>query len=114
MSVTTTQNPVVYSISRTLADYDLLHSEQQIDGSQPVADPNPHPAPFTESNPEGWETEYRRVPAYRPINYDLDFTSRNTTTNNIERFFLINMFGGIRLVEVGLFRSAPTQKTKHA
>ena len=99
MSVTLTENRTTYSFARTLADYDLQHS-----GDEDVSEvPNPRPAPEgTGRNPEEWEDNFRRVPDYRPIDPDLDFEFRNTTTNGIERAFLWNMFHGIVLVSVRL------------
>ncbi|KAF2152846.1 hypothetical protein K461DRAFT_320610 [Myriangium duriaei CBS 260.36] len=101
MSTTTTENPVTYSIVRTLADYELHHSGASASG--PVAAPSSHPPPRRigqDQNPADWLTEYRRVPPYRPVNTELDFASRNQTLNGIERAFIANMFGGIRIVEL--------------
>lgn len=100
MSVTTTANAQTYAGLRILQDYDLHHSEELAHSNVPV-EPNPHPAPEGTGEPvEGWETEWRRIPPHRPINHDLDFEFRNTFTNNAERFFLFNMFGGIQLTSV--------------
>lgn len=36
-----------------------------------------HPlVPYPVSNPDWWQNEYRRVPAYRPVNKDLDREQR--------------------------------------
>lgn len=98
MSVTTTQNPTVYTIARTLADYELHHSQADQIAHDVSLNPRPE-LPSVER--DDWETGYRRISPHRPIDYTLDFQSRNTTLNNIERFFLFNMFGGIMIVEVG-------------
>lgn len=97
MSVTLTENRTTYSFSRTLADYDLQHSGEDNVSESPNAQPAPQ---ATGDNPPDWEDNFRRVPDYRPIDYELDFASRNTTTNNIERAFLWNMFNGIMIVSV--------------
>lgn len=98
MSLTTTDNPLTYATVRLLADYDLQHSDIP-EGTTPAA-PNPHPAPANVENPPDWETNWRRVPAYRPADPEIDFEFRNTYNNNIERAFLWHMFRGVRLVSV--------------
>lgn len=98
MSVTVTENRTTYSFARTLADYDVHHSEEIEDASQHL-DHRPEPE-GTGQNPPDWEENYRRVPQYRPIDHELDVQFRSTYTNNIERAFLWNMFTGIRLVSV--------------
>ena len=108
MSVTTTQNPQTYSIARTLADYNLHHSE--LDSEEHDATLNHRPTATTASVVDSWETEYRRVPQPRPIDRELDFDSRNTTLNNIERFFLFNMFGGILIVQVRPHNPPPQEE----
>jgi len=108
MSVTVTQNPATYTIARTLADYDVHHSEPPADPSHPVEEPNPRSDGLSgENNPEGWESEYRGVPAYRPTDTTLDFDSRNTPLNRVEGFFVWNMFGGIQMVHVGRMDELP-------
>lgn len=101
MSVTTTQNPATYTIVRTLADYDLHHSEPVEGSPEGIAPPNPRSEPAAQTNPEHWPADYRRVPPIRPVDHTLDFNARNITLNNIETFFLFNMFGGIQIVQVG-------------
>jgi hypothetical protein len=63
--------------------------------------PNSRPAPQgAGNNPADWEDNFRRVPDYRPVDYDLDFAYRDTTQNGIERAFIWNMFSGIVLTSV--------------
>jgi hypothetical protein len=98
MSVTLTENRTVYSLGRTLADYDLQHSGEETDVSEA---PNSRSAPQeTGNNPADWADNFRRVPDYRPVDYDLDFAYRDTTQNGIERAFIWNMFSGIVLTSV--------------
>lgn len=98
MSVTLTENRTVYSLGRTLADYDLQHSGEENDVSEA---PNARPAPQgAGDNPADWTEDYRRVPDYRPIDHTLDFAYRDTTQNGIERAFIWNMFSGIVLTSV--------------
>ena len=103
MSVTTTQNPRTYGIVRTLADYELHHSKEEEEQSVNEVNTQP-PSSEHAQRPLGsspvWETQYRRVPPYRPVDPELDFDSRNITLNRVETFFIFNMFGGISMVEV--------------
>jgi hypothetical protein len=99
MSVTLTENRTVYSLGRTLADYDLQHSGE--DTTDISETPNSRPAPQgAGNNPADWEDNFRRVPDYRPVDYNLDFAYRDTTQNGIERAFIWNMFSGIVLTSV--------------
>ena len=96
MSVTTTANAQTYNLRALLADYDLHHT--------PATDPldtslNAHPAPSS-SNPSHWPTDGRRVPAYRPVNTQLDQSQRRVFQNNIERAFVAVMFSGVFLESV--------------
>lgn len=102
MSVTVTENRATYAFARTLADYDLRHSDELEIDSVPT-EPNARPTPEgTGQNPPDWEEGYRRVPEYRPIDQEIDFAYRSVYQNNIERTFLWNMFTGIRVVSVGV------------
>ncbi|KAL6705850.1 hypothetical protein ACN47E_006310 [Coniothyrium glycines] len=96
MSVTTTANPLHYSLHATLADYDLHHTEESLDTSL-----NPHPAPANTSSqaqtPSDWPTEHRNIPAYRPVNTQLDQGERRVYQNGIERAFITVMFSGVFL-----------------
>lgn len=98
MSVTLTENRTTYNFARTLADYDLHHSEA-LEGVS--AEPNQRATPEgTGENPPDWVDEYRRVPEYRPIDHTIDFAYRSVYQNGFEQTFLWNMFTGIRLVSV--------------
>lgn len=97
MSVTTTANPTVYNLQSVLADYDLHHTEE-LDTSL-----NAHSAPSGQSsrqNPSDWPTEHRRVPAYRPVNTELDLSERRVYQNGIERAFVNVMFTGVYIESV--------------
>ena len=102
MSVTTTSNPLTYASAAVLRDYELTHSsDEEFDPSL-----NSHPAPPThsQSNPADWPTEYRRVPAHRPVNTSLDQSERRVYQNPIERAFIGTMFTGVYLQSVSNFR----------
>jgi hypothetical protein len=100
MSVTTTANPLTYTLQSTLADYDLHHSDSpdsSIDQSL-----NTHPAPPTHGNPSSWPTEHRRIPEYRPINTELDQSERRVFLSGVEQVFVGVMFTGVYLQSVSL------------
>lgn len=101
-STTTTQTVPRYSIARTLADYDLHHSEATAETKRTEEGDQNTRSDSTEqgNNPSTWEREYRRVPPHRPVNRELDVASRSITLNGVETFFVYNMFNGIRIVEV--------------
>lgn len=98
MSVTTTANPIHYNVQTILADYDLHHSDSTGDIDTSL---NTHPSPQTQQqNPSDWPTEHRRVPAYRPINTELDQSERRVYQNGIERAFIAVMFTGVFIESV--------------
>jgi hypothetical protein len=100
MSVTTTANPTVHTLQSVLADYDLHHTtaDEAHDTSL-----NAHPAPSpTQQNPSDWPTEHRRVPAYRPVNTQLDQSERRVYQNGVERTFVIVMFTGVLIESVSI------------
>jgi hypothetical protein len=98
MSVTTTANPIHYSLHTVLADYDLHHTEEEHDTSL-----NAHPAPTTSQvNPSSWPTEHRRVPEFRPINTELDQSERRVFLSPVERVFVGVMFTGVYLQSVSI------------
>ncbi|KAH7402663.1 hypothetical protein BKA66DRAFT_449254 [Pyrenochaeta sp. MPI-SDFR-AT-0127] len=95
MSVTTTANPLHYNLHATLADYELHHSSTTEDVDTSL---NVHPNPSSQAqNPSDWPTEHRRVPAYRPVNRELDQSERRVYQNGIERAFIGVMFTGVFL-----------------
>jgi hypothetical protein len=103
MSVTTTSNPLTYATAEVLRDYDLRHSSDELDTSL-----NSHPAPASPNNPAHWPADHRRVPAYRPVNTQLDQSERRVYLNPIERIFVATMFTGVFLQSV----SHPSQMGK--
>jgi hypothetical protein len=98
MSVTTTANPIHYSLQTVLADYDLHHTEEELDTSL-----NAHPAPTTsQGNPSSWPTEHRRVPEFRAINTELDQSERRVYLSGVEQVFVGVMFTGVYLQSVSI------------
>lgn len=98
MSVTTTANPIHYNLHTVLADYDLHHTEE-LDTSLNVR-PDSAQSRLQQHSPADWPTDHRRVPAYRPVNTELDQSERRVYQNGIERAFIGVMFTGVFLQSV--------------
>ncbi|KAB2573879.1 hypothetical protein BFW01_g3638 [Lasiodiplodia theobromae] len=95
MSVTTTTNQTYYNTVNVLADYELHHSRSSPPTNAPVvAPPNANPNP-SHQNPDDWPTDRRRIPAYRPVQPDLDLSTRRVYLNPAERIFVTVMFMGV-------------------
>ncbi|CZT18553.1 uncharacterized protein RCC_04397 [Ramularia collo-cygni] len=97
MSVTTTDNARVNALRHVLADYDLHHDQPLDSESRGAPEPNPQETAITSNNPPGWETQWRRVPAHRPVDPTLLNGDRNQASNAIERNFIRVMFSGVYL-----------------
>ncbi|KAF2132053.1 hypothetical protein P153DRAFT_394231 [Dothidotthia symphoricarpi CBS 119687] len=94
MSVTTTANPIHYEVQSVLRDYDIQHSaDEPLDTS---LNAHPNPSPQTQ-NPSHWPVDHNRVPAYRPINTELDQSERRVYANGLEQAFIGVMFTGVYL-----------------
>jgi len=96
MSVTTTSNARILTTANYLADYDLHHSQPSASEARPAPAPNSHPSSSSTAaanNPAGWESSWRRVPAYRAA-VDQRDEQHDTYNNEIERNFVRVMFGG--------------------
>lgn len=100
MSVTTTENRAYYNTVNVLADYELHHSRAEPSSVAPPPNPNPNPAT---SNPEDWPSDRNRIPAYRPVQPDLDQSPRRVYQNPAERAFITMMFLGVRINGVSQF-----------
>jgi len=81
MSVTTTDNARLITVRQALGDYELHHSQPSEAQAAPAG------------NPPGWTDQWRRVPAYRPTNNQLD-DQREVYQNEVEHTFVRVMFGG--------------------
>jgi hypothetical protein len=100
MSVTTTANTTTQSILHVLADYELTHSgeDQQFAVIEP---PNERSKEEEETeNPDWWPNNYNGIPAYRPINYNLDRESRPWAQPGVETVFVWTMLNGVGIVSV--------------
>ncbi|KAK0643006.1 hypothetical protein B0T16DRAFT_459200 [Cercophora newfieldiana] len=78
-----------------LRDYTI-----QLTGGSDVTASEPSPAastPAAVQNPPSWETEYREVPPYRPVNTQLDRASRPWGSNGVENVIIFAMFQGVWL-----------------
>lgn len=103
MSVTTSTNTTTERVLSVLADYDLHHSGDPQNPSEPEpANSNNSP---TVKNPPGWDTDHHRVPPYRPINRNLDMDLRPGGANIAEVIFIATMLNGVRLAAVSAFYS---------
>lgn len=100
MSVTVTDNARVTHARHYLADYELHHSQPEDDQARSAPPPNEQEELAT-PNPPGWETEWRRIPSYRPMQNLLN-EQRDTTLNGIERSFMRVMFGGVYMMGVSI------------
>lgn len=108
MSVTTTDNARITSLRHTFADYDLHHSQPSESEVAHAPAPNNQPTNSTSLNPPDWETQWRRVPDYRPVNPEMLHGDRDTYNNAIERNFIRVMFGGVWMQAVSLVCYAST------
>lgn len=115
MSVTTTANPLTGRTLEVLGDYELHHSgsspsqsagprsdrSNSTASTQPSTQasiPNPRVDTAQETvNPPGWPDDHRRVPAYRPIDRNLDYEQRTAGLNGPEYVFIQSMLTGVRL-----------------
>lgn len=91
MSITATERVQTSTLRGVLADYDLHHSPET-----DFLDATVHVNAQSELvNPPGWTADQRRVPAYRPVNRNLEQDQRRVYQNGIERAFVNVMFSGV-------------------
>lgn len=97
MSSTITQTRTARTVLR---DYELHHSPE------PSAPRAPGGERRAEERPDSppWETTYRRVPPYRPVNTNRDQTQIRVYTSGIERVFITTMFTGVFTIAVSIAR----------
>ncbi|GFF54571.1 hypothetical protein IFM58399_09855 [Aspergillus lentulus] len=89
-TTTTTTQTSTHSLS-ILADYELHHSgseEPQLSERGPVSQP---------AQLANWPSNYRRLPAYRPVNHELDQSERPAGSNLGEFVFIQVMLHGVWL-----------------
>lgn len=96
-TATATETRTHYTVQGVLSDYDLHHSQDSDAASN--AQPEPANAP---QNPSSWPTAYRRVPAYRPVNPDLDPSERRVYPSRVDQAFVVVMMTGVFLQSVSL------------
>lgn len=95
MSVTTTANPITSTSMSVLSDYEIHQS-----GRPYPASPSWHPAPESASQPNNWPVDHRRVPAYLPVNRNLDRSERPAGSNRFEGMLITVMLHGVWLNSV--------------
>jgi len=91
MSATILENTRTTPVS-VLVDYELHHSGQE---EHTPTTSSLSSAPTTQ--PPNWPSDHRRIPAYRPINRNLDFSQRPPGSNNVERVIITVMLHGVWL-----------------
>ncbi|KAJ5751895.1 hypothetical protein N7520_008812 [Penicillium odoratum] len=90
MSATILENTRTTPVS-VLVDYEVHHSGQE----EHTPTNSLSPAPTTQ--PQNWPFDHRRIPAYRPISRNLDFSQRPSGANNVERVVITVMLHGVWL-----------------
>jgi hypothetical protein len=99
MSVTTSTNTASQSVLHLLADYELHHSGQLVEGNF-VNGQNQRFDSHVD-NPEWWPADHRMVPKRRPINRNLDKNLRPAGSFFMETCFILTMLGGVATNAVG-------------
>ncbi|KAI8715262.1 hypothetical protein NCS52_01033500 [Fusarium sp. LHS14.1] len=93
-TITTTESATALNgnwHSNVLADYELHHSQAQ------SCETGTQSAPAASPIDREWDTEHRRVPAYRAINRTRDQSEVRVYTSSIERVFITVMFTGLNI-----------------
>lgn len=97
-TITTTESATALNgnwHSNVLADYELHHSQPQ------PCETGTQSAPVAPVDRE-WDTQHRRVPAYRAINRTRDQSEVRVYTSPVERVFITVMFTGLNINAVSL------------
>jgi hypothetical protein len=115
MTITSTQEKPTEqrtAMQVVLDDYKTLRTGGPSNSEQDVAisprlhgdriDPSlaSHPKVPNTVAPSTWPGNYRRIPAYRPVNYALDKAERPTGDDPVISVFLITVFCGCALMSV--------------
>lgn len=95
MATTTTTTQTSTSSLSILADYELHHSGSEVP-QLPERVPVSHAA-----QPASWPSNSRRIPAYRPVDRELDQSERPAGSNPAEFVFIQVMLHGVWLNAVG-------------
>jgi hypothetical protein len=83
------------------SDYDLVTTESPDDQVPRLIHDNPVPEHV--GNPPHWPTDQRNVPPYRPVNRNLDFSTRPAGTTPPIFVFIFTMLGGCHVLAVSFF-----------
>lgn len=103
MSTSTTVTTTHPSHSLVLVDYELHRSgppSENSTQSQYRTEDSRVDESHSANSPLNWPTDHRRVPAYRPVNTNLDPEERIVFNNRGEQMFIRTMFFGIQVVTV--------------
>ncbi|KAF7173774.1 hypothetical protein CNMCM5623_006015 [Aspergillus felis] len=88
MATTATTTQTSTNSLSILADYELHHSGSEEPQSSERARIS------QAAQPTNWPSNYRRVPAYRPANHELDYSERPAGSNRGEFVFIQVMLHG--------------------
>lgn len=93
-NTTTISRATTAEIQHILTDYEihLTGSENGTTTQPPRLHQDQHSAA---ENPQNWPSDYRRVPDYRPINRELNYSERPLGNSTFEFLFLNVMFTGV-------------------
>ena len=101
MSVTTTAN-CTSTVLRVLRDYEVHHGDSE-PPSEVSLKPRPdYSDPLARKAPQNWPTQYRNIPEYKPINRNLDMTTRPGGANLAEQIFIATLLNGCRINAVSV------------
>lgn len=105
LSLTTMSSTSTATQTRTrrdvLKDYELHHSAASPSSANTTTSPaDARPQSTSPVNPPNWDTTHRRVPPYRPINYDRDQSEVRVYNNGAEQVFIGVMFTGVYINSV--------------
>lgn len=105
MPAATSTSTITANGPQGLSDYILHHSGQESVSIHPASYPNILANLEPQGCPDWWPTDRRRIPAYLPINRNLDKDQRPIGTISTEVLFIVTMLRGVQLNSVTL----PTQ-----
>ena len=97
MATTPTTTQTSTSSLSILADYELHHSGSEVP-QLPERVPVSHAA-----QPASWPSNYRRIPAYRPVDRELDQSERPAGSNPAEFVLIQVMLHGVWLNAVSIY-----------
>ncbi|KAL1957493.1 hypothetical protein VTO42DRAFT_5956 [Malbranchea cinnamomea] len=96
MSVTATTSTITRNRLSILADYEIHRTpETEADGEFTSTPQLGEQRSSITEHPPDWPTDHHRIPPYRPVNRELDWSQRAVYLNGIEHVFISVMFAGV-------------------